>query len=373
MHSEAIKYRLSISAPVKKLYGIQVLSYSAIMLSITYVPAIAKNLGANWMDISIVVGAYNIAYFLSSLIFGRMADVHGRRKFIIIGLLLATIAFFVQYLYTSYLSLLIFRSIAGFTVGIFPAAVISTAHDFGLKMGKLSSWGAMGWAIGSYVAGIAGMLMALRFTFLFSSIFFAFAFIISFEVKDSGVRLKNVPLFPAEVFTRNYPLYISFFLRHTAATMIWTFWVLYIKAIGGNYFWQAATMGINSTTQFFVMYFYTDPSKSKTLILYGLIFSAFTFLSYAFINNVWFIVPAQILLALSWSFLYVGSLKFLTEQNPEKATATGLLNSIIGISAATGPFLGGVVMLAFNSYTSLMLTSFAISAAGIALFWAKLR
>ena len=155
--------------------------------------------------------------------------------------------------------------------------------------------------------------------------------------------------------------------------MIWTFWVLYIRSIGGDDFWQAATMGINSTTQFFIMLFYTDLGKAERLIFLGLIFSSLTFLSYAFIDNVWYIIPVQVLLALSWSFLYVGSLKFLTDKNVEKATATGLLNSTIAISAAIGPFIGGIVMQTFNSYQSLMLASFLISSAGIPLFFIKCR
>ena len=357
----------------KSIYSIQVLSYTAIMMSITYVPKIAQNLGANWFEIALVVGAYNISYFFSSIIFGRLADLHGRRKFIISGLFFATLAFFIQFFYFNYYSLLIFRIIAGFTVGMFPAAVVSISHDFGFKMGKLSSWGALGWAVGSYLAGIIAMILSLRYSFLISSFFFLFAFLISLRVKESKVRVKKVPLFPVNVFKRNAPLYIAYFLRHTAATMIWTFWVLFIEKIGGDYFWQAATMGINSTTQFFVMYFYTDMGKAKSLILYGLIFSSLTFLSYAFVPNVWLIIPVQILLALSWSFLYVGSLKFLTEKNPEKATATGLLNSMIGISAAVGPFIGGTVMFLSNSYFYLMLSSFFLSFIGIVVFSLKYK
>ncbi|NPA75318.1 MAG: MFS transporter [Euryarchaeota archaeon] len=353
---------------VKKLYGIQVLSYSAIMLSITFVPQIAKNLGANWLEIALVVGAYNISYFSSSLIFGRLADLHGRRRFIVVGLGLATIAFFLQFFYFNYTSLLIFRIIAGFTVGIYPAAVISIAHDFGMKMGKLSSWGAMGWTLGSYVAGAVGMLFALRYTFLLSSFLFLGAFIISLTVPDSGVRVKSVPLFPVNVFKRNWVLYTSYFLRHVSGTMIWTFWVLFVRSIGGNAFWQAATMGINSMVQFFVMYFYTDLGTPKKLIIAGLGLSSMTFLSYAFINNVYLLIPSQVTLALSWSFLYVGALKHLTETNPEKSTATGFLNSTISIAAASGPFLGGAVMYLTNSYVYLMISAFIISMLGVVLF-----
>ena len=368
MHLEAIKYPIIITTPVKKLYGIQILTYSAIMIAITYIPRIAKSLGANWLEISLVVGAYNLSYFLSSLIFGRMADIHGRRKFIVLGLFLSTIAFLLQFLYINYISLLLFRIASGFAVGIFPAAVVSIAHDSGIKMGKLSSWGAMGWAIGSYLAGIVGMIFSLRITFLISSVFFLGAFLLSIPIKDSDVRIREIPLFPVTVLKKNWILYFSYMLRHISGTMIWTVWVLFVKSIGGNSFWQAATMGINSTVQFFVMYFYTDFGKSKNLILYGLIFSSITFLSYAFINNVYLLIPSQVTLALSWSFLYVGALKYLTSNNKEKATATGLLNSTISISAALGPFIGGAVMYITHSYVDLMLLSFLISLIGVGLF-----
>ncbi len=356
-----------------KIYGIQTLTYSAIMLSITYIPRIAEDFHANWFEISLVVGSYNLAYFFSSMIFGRLADIHGRKRFITTGFIFATFTFFIQYLSNDYLSLLLFRTLAGFTVGIFPAAIISLAHDLKFKMGKLSAWGALGWAIGSYLAGLIAVLWNLKTTFIASSIFFLLAFFVSLRLRDSEIKIKSIPLFPANVLKRNYPVYVSYFLRHVSATMIWTFWVLYIRSIGGNDFWQAATMGINSTTQFFIMLFYTDLGKAERLIFFGLIFSSLTFLSYTFINNVWYIIPVQILLATSWSFLYVGSLKFLTEKNLEKATATGLLNSTIALSAAIGPFVGGAVMQAFNSYQALMLSSFLISFAGIPLFFIKCR
>ncbi len=354
-----------------KIYSIQVLSYTAIMMSITYIPRIAKDLGASWIEIALIVGAYNISYFISSMIFGRMADVHGRKLFILVGLAVSTISFFSQFFYRDYYTLLLFRVIAGLSVGIFPAAVISIAHDFGMKMGKLSSWGAIGWAIGSYIAGIIAMIMSLRYTLLASSFFFGVAFIVSIKIKDSDVRINHVPFFPIRIFKKNGVLYISYFLRHSSATMIWTFWVLFVSKIGGNYFWQAATMGINSTTQFFVMYFYTDMGKPKVLVLLGLIFSSITFLSYAFVYNIWLLIPVQILLAFSWSFLYVGTLKYLTEHNKEKATATGLLNSVIGISAAIGPFMGGAIMYVTNSYFDLMISAFLISFVGVLLFLFK--
>ena len=55
--------------------------------------------------------------------------------------------------------------------------------------------------------------------------------------------------------------------------------------------------------------------------------------------------PTQILLGVSWATLYVGSLKFVMERNVERATSTGLLNSVMSICAIIGPLIGGSVVV----------------------------
>ena len=352
-----------------RIYLAQIISYTAIMLSISYTPRIASQLGATFFQVALVYSMYNLAYFLSSMIFGRLADVHGRKRFIISGFVIASIVFMSQYFYRDYYSLLLLRIMAGFAAGIFPAAIVSMAHDTNLKMGKLSAYGALGWALGSYFAGLISLFFPFKVTYLFSSLIFLSGLLVVWKLPDTGVKIKNIPMLPKEVMFRNWAVYLSYIFRHSAATMIWAYWPLFIKSIGGNSFWQAATMGVNSTVQFFLMYFYTDVRRYTQLILLGLVLSSLTFLSYAFAINIWMIIPIQVLLATSWSFLYVGSLRYLTDRNPEKATATGLLNSSIGISAFLGPLIGGVFMHFFSHYRSLMLFSFLLSSIAIVIFF----
>jgi len=221
-------------------------------------------------------------------------------------------------------------------------------------------------------------------TYVFSSIVFFIAFVVSLTLPESHVRLQSIPLFPIKIIKRNWALYASYILRHSAATMIWAYWPIFVKSIGGNSFWQAATMGINSTVQFFLMYFYMDIRRYTPLVIIGLGLSSLTFLGYAFTTNIWMLIPMQALLAASWSFLYVGSLRYLTDRNPEKATATGLLNSSIGISAFLGPIIGGaylyeikassgIFLSYFGLYRSLMILSFILSFVGFILFFATHR
>jgi predicted MFS family arabinose efflux permease len=84
----------------------------------------------------------------------------------------------------------------------------------------------------------------------------------------------------------------------------------------------------------------------------GFLSSAAVFLFYSLIKSAVNIFPVQILLAFSWSTLYVGSLIYLLQRNEEKATATGLLGASISASMVLGPLLGGCA-LSFMDFSTL--------------------
>jgi predicted MFS family arabinose efflux permease len=75
----------------------------------------------------------------------------------------------------------------------------------------------------------------------------------------------------------------------------------------------------------------------------------------------------QLLLASSWSTLYVGALIFLVEHNPEKATCTGVLNSVLNLSIVFGSLLGGIVSQ-LSGYITTMYVAAAITLVGYILF-----
>jgi len=69
------------------------------------------------------------------------------------------------------------------------------------------------------------------------------------------------------------------------------------------------------------------------------------------------VLPIQVFLALSYSMLYVGSLRYLAENNPETATSVGLLGSFVSISMAAGPLLGGAISHAYGYEASMHFAS----------------
>jgi len=74
------------------------------------------------------------------------------------------------------------------------------------------------------------------------------------------------------------------------------------------------------------------------------------------------VVPIQVFLALSWSCLYIGSLKELMRRNPERSTAAGMFQSVSSLAAVGGALLEGVTG-AFG-YRTVMFAAAGLALAG---------
>jgi hypothetical protein len=79
--------------------------------------------------------------------------------------------------------------------------------------------------------------------------------------------------------------------------------------------------------------------KAPRLFIAGLFLSAIVFVAYATVTNYFQIIPIQILLAISWSCLFTGTLIMLLQDNKERATSTGILFPTVNFSQVTGMFL----------------------------------
>jgi len=353
---------------------IQFLSNVAISASYLFIPILAKEeLGASQTQVGIIGAVYGLAVFSSSYLFGRASDVYGRKFFFHLGLGASSLAFFLQVLTDPFFVapfwadpwLLAFaRGLAGFSIGIFPPALIAYVHESGDPLGRFSSFGALGWAIGNFTAGLIAIYWG---AFILSSACLLLAFLVSFTMPTSSSPRLSVPFFPASVIRKNWRLYLSYFLRHTGANCIWIIYPLYIIIdLGGNKFWVGVLYTMNTASQFFVMRF-VDRFRGKTLINTGLILSSITFFAFTLAQDFYQLLPMQVLLGCSWSCLYVGSLLYLTRRNVEKATCTGMLSSVISLAAVAGALIGGIISELFD-FRATMYTATALAAIGFCLF-----
>ena len=345
----------------------------AFFASFLFIPNLAEELGASNAQIGIIGATYGFAVFVSSYLFGRASDVYGRKLFLQLGLGVSTITFFLQVLADpSFVApfwadpwlLALARGLAGFFFGIFPPALTAYVYESGSPLGRFTSFGALGWTIGTFTAGLIAMYWG---AFVLSSACLSLAFLVSLKMPSVSSSRLQVPFFPKRVMIKNWYIYLPYFLRHVGASCIWIIYPLYIvNQLGGDKFWVGMIYTLNSTSQFFIMR-YVDRFKGKTLVNAGLILSSITFFAITLAQHFSQLIPVQFLLAGSWSCLYVGSLLHLMTHNIEKATCTGMLGSVISLGAVFGNLMGGTISELFG-FKATMYTAVALTAIGFFLF-----
>ncbi len=350
---------------------IQFLSSLALSASLLFIPNLARDLGADNTQIGIIVAVYASAIFAASYVFGRLSDMYSRKLFIRLGLGVCVITFFLQALTDPHFvapvlanpSLLaLVRGLAGFSLGIFPAALTVYVYESAGVVGKFTSLGALGWAVGTFVAGVIAFYYGI---FILSSACFLLAFLISFTMKLIDRPRISVPLFPKDLLKRNWRVYVPFLLRHTGANCIWVVYPLFIESLGGSKFWVGVIYTVNTAAQFVVMRF-LDRFNEKALIDAGLLLAVATFLGFTLVGSYLQLLPVQVLLACSWSSIYVGSLTYLMKNNVERATSTGILGSVINISQVFGALMGGAISQFFD-YRTTMYVAAVMTTAGLGL------
>lgn len=333
-----------------KAQAIQLLSNAGLFGPVIIVPTILQdNFGANKDLIGMVAGGFAAAGFISSYAFGRASDMYGRRRILVLGLLLSGFATLFQAASLIRGGLPFFASmrlLLGFCSGIFPAALLAHAYDTRSgRMGRFSAFGALGWGIGNVAVGLFGTYYEGAYIFCAALLFasFATALLLPFskEVK------MEVPLFPAHLIRRNASVYSAMLIRHTGANMIWVTYPLFLISIGADNQWVGIIYGVNAFGQFIFMML-LDRYDPAALVAVGLVSSALTFYTFTLVGSIWEIIPSQLLLAFAWSCLYVGALRYVMDRNKEKATVSGLLSSTTSVSGILGPVFGGFAATAFG-------------------------
>ncbi|MBA3044916.1 MAG: MFS transporter [Candidatus Thermoplasmatota archaeon] len=355
-----------------KAESLNFLSNAALFSSLLLIPLFAEELGASAGEIGILVASYSAANLLASYIFGRLSDIHGRRIFLISGLVLSAITCAAQCLAHDTVTLLVTRVLLGFCAGIYPAALLAYAYENKKRMSRFLAWGSGGWGAGTVVAGIVATVFSIRAPFLFSALLMALAIPVALRMPFRNDVKMAIPLFPVKIIKKNISVYLPVLVRHTGACAIWVMYPMFIRGLGGVginiFFWVGIMYGINSFTQFLVMP--RLKKRSGILLPAGIIASIATFLLFPLCKDIWQLMPTQVLLAVSWALIYVGSVKFMMARNEERATVTGFLNSVLQLSAILGALVGGFIVQMTNDMLAPMYFAAGMSGVALVLYYA---
>lgn len=331
--------------------------------SAIFMPLYAESLGASNLQVGFVIAAYGMAYFASALLFGRQSDIHGRVVFIRCGLGLAAVAYAFQIIAPNPEVLLAIRAVVGFCLGLSTGPMMAYAFEAGGRIGSFASFGPLGWLFGSIAAAA---LRDYEGLFIVSAAATALAFFLSLTLREErqASRPAAAALLPTAKIWANRKIYLPYLLRHLGAAAIWAIFPLFLAAIGASLLWIAILNGISMAMQFMVMRFVQRFNPARLFVI-GLLVSALTFSTYALAGHYLQIIPAQILLALAYSCLFVGAVTYLLIRNVEdRGTAVGLLYSTEQLASGLGPFLGGALAQIWG-FRSVMYCGIGLTVSGL--------
>jgi MFS family permease len=333
-----------------------------------FIPLVAKDLGASDLELGLIVAAFGGALFVSAWVFGRAADVHGRNRIIALGLLCSALAAPLHVLARTPAELAAARALFGLAAGVYPAALIAYAYDAQRRPGRFAGYGALGWGVGTLAAGLLGNT---PWVFAFGGVVLTAAFALALRLEPRPEARVRVPWLPVEVVRSNFPAYLAVLVRHIGAAAVWVIFPLYLVSLGASPLLIGVAYFLNTGAQFLFMGF-LDRFRATPLVVGGLLASAAVFVLFWLAPTVWFVLPVQLLLALSWALLYVGALAWVMERHVERATSTGLLQSTLSLSNVVGPLVGGVVSQ-LGGYGANLALAAALSALAVPLFLASAR
>ncbi len=163
------------------------LSIAVVMISFasstfwTILPLYMWDLGFDFFDIAMLNAAQTLATVLFSRFFGILADISGRKKFILMELIILLSACLFFYFISSMgmvdmANILLLSFIVGLSWAVGGGAVAAamttmfTRQETGRATGIYLSSDAVGWAAGSFVSGFLADYFGIGFIFLVSSI-----------------------------------------------------------------------------------------------------------------------------------------------------------------------------------------------------------
>ena len=215
---------------------------------IPLLPYYAENFGANPNEVTLLMASYSLMQLIFSPILGRISDIYGRKKILILCLIGSAISYFLLYLATNFALVLFARSVAGIfgsTTAIANAYVTETtsSENRSKGMGLIGAAFGLGLVFGPVIGGYFGggdinnidYKTPFIFAFVVAIISFILAYFMLIEPKkrnkqfismnflDSFKDLLNLFKIPALLFLITISFLVTFsFAGFETTFALWT-------------------------------------------------------------------------------------------------------------------------------------------------------
>lgn len=341
----------------------------------TIIPLIMWDLGFSLMDIAIFYVAQSIPMLLFSRFFGILSDRIGKKRFIVLELIVSFVAYILFYKAfkigcVDIIFLAIISAIVGFAWaiggGAFVAAITTslTRERTGKATGVYLSFDAIGWTIGSFISGYIADYYGVEFVFMLASTlsFIGLLIIIGGYFDRNRLEHEN-HLSIRKVFRESW----TFKIKGRKMELLFLYIIVGLLNLGGSIYFlvfiikfyiivETKTMyglitGFAGVLGFIVPYLVGNISDrvSKEEILFYVLTVRVGFMFYMAFS--WDFMSAIIFWLLPlWGIINLALISLTTDFSHEgyESEAQAIRNVIGFVSATIGNIVGGVLSSVVN-------------------------
>mgnify|MGYP001472256660 FL=1 len=146
------------------MYALFLIVFSNLLgfgIIIPLLPYYAEHFGANPNEVTLLMASYSLMQLIFSPILGRISDIYGRKKILVLCLIGSAISYFLLYFATNFALVLFARSVAGLfgsTTAIANAYVTETTSSINRSkgMGLIGAAFGLGFVFGPLIGGYFG-------------------------------------------------------------------------------------------------------------------------------------------------------------------------------------------------------------------------
>lgn len=331
--------------------------YAASSTLIPFLTLYYREAGLSGAQIGLLVGISPIITWLAAPLWGALADSSRQHRVILTTTLVGTMAMVALLGWAN--SLLWFLPIvaayAFFAAPIMPLVDNSVMEMLGERRelyGRQRVWGAIGWGVAAFAAGMLVERFGLQVSFFSFIFFYLLLLVVSTQLRVHAGAIGQPFWKGVRSLADNRPLMIflvTVFFAGMGSGIVHNYVFLYLSDLGAS----KTLMGISNSVAtlsempvFFFSALLLRKIGARGLLLLSLSAYVVRLLAYTLLPPVWLVLPINLLHGLTFSALWVAGVSYANEVAPEGmgATAQGLFNGVMmGLGAAGGALLGGML------------------------------
>ena len=337
-----------------------IIIYFSAMIIVAYIPKYLQYLDAPEPIIQLTRSIFMGTLFIFPPFLGKLSDrIQNRFLFILIG----TIGMIVSLFSLLFTKDLIIINILLFIFGFFASSstilftlYVELVQNDPKKISRYNASIAIGWFLGVQSGGILIEIFSIEYMFVFSFLPFLLAFFFVIFIKeDRNLILENYRKLEEsnqmpnklntdeEIGSNLKSILYSLFFRSFGIRPILGILILIIGLYLTNETEIGFLIGVNPLLQFFLMILVGKIITNKNLkvfIILGNFLTIFIIFGYIYSFNFWTFLIFQILVALSYSLLWMGSLTYIAQNSTPKNK--GRYIGYATMSTFAGDSIGGL-------------------------------